>query len=180
VDFDSVVKGRRSIRKFRPDSVAKSEVLDLVDLARHAPSSMDGQPWHFVLVQSDHKKSRLAEIKNRYCPPGKQQYPAAFLRSAAWIVVVCVDRERSHGRAMETAVAATTILLLGAQQRGLGGVFMTAQSPDEPRLADEIRALLEIPAGIDPITLVPLGRPAETPSGKSLAPLESISHVETF
>ncbi|HXV12833.1 MAG TPA: nitroreductase family protein [Candidatus Krumholzibacteria bacterium] len=180
MEFDSVVRGRRSIRRYRSDAVSESEVRDLVDLARHAPSSMNEQPWHFVLVASADKKARLAEIKNTYCPPDKRHYRADFLRSAAWIVVVCVDRARSHGRAVETAVAATTTLLLAAHARGLGSVFMTAHAPDEPGLASEIRGLLGIPEGIDPVTLLPLGRPGETPAEKRLAPFASMIHVDTF
>lgn len=180
MDFDGVVKSRRSIRTFRPDPVPKADVVALVDLARHAPSSMNGQPWHFVLVASDEKKARLVEIKNRYCPPSKQDYRADFLRTAAWVVVVCVDRERAQGRGLESAVAATTILLLAAHQRGLGSVFMTAYTPDDAGLSNEIRALLHIPDGIEPVTLLPIGRPAETPTSKYLTPLESMIHVETF
>ncbi len=180
MDFDTIVKSRRSIRRYGVEPVPESEVVALVDLARHAPSSMNDQPWHFVLVSSDDTKARLADIKNRYCPAEKETYRADFLRSAAWIVVVCVDRERSHERAVETAVAATMILLLGAHRHGLGGVFMTAQSPHQLGLSEEIRALLGIPSGIDPVTLVPLGRPDEAPAAKVLEPLASIVHVETF
>ena len=180
MDFDEVVKGRRSIRRFRPDPVTESEVMDLMELARHAPSSMNGQPWHFVLVRSPESKARLAEIKNRYCPPAKRSYPADFLLHAAWIIVVCVDREKSCGREVENAVSATTILLLAAQQRGLGSVFLTAYSSEEPGLSDEIRALLGIPAGVVPVTIVPLGRPDEIPAAKQLAPLEEMVHVEKF
>jgi nitroreductase len=141
---------------------------------------MNEQPWHFVLVASADKKARLADIKNRYCPTEKRSYHADFLRSAAWIVVVCIDRARSHGRAVETAVAATTTLLLAAHARGLGSVFMTAHAPDAPGLSNEIRSLLGIPSGIDPVTLLPLGRPDETPDQKRLAPLASMIHVDTF
>lgn len=180
MDFQAIVKGRRSIRRFRHDPVPESEVAELIDLARHAPTSMNGQPWHFILVRSEAKKDRLAGIKNRYCPAEKKGYSADFMRHAAWIVVVCVDRARSHERAVENAVLATAILLLGAHERGWGSVFMTAYSPAEPALADEIRELLGLPEGIDPVTLVPLGLPNETPADKSLVPLERILHVESF
>lgn len=180
MDFNDVVKGRRSIRRYRPDAVSESEVLDLIDLARHAPSSMNGQPWHFVLVKSEANKARLAEIKNRYCPPAKSAYTADFLRQAAWIVIVCVDREKSWGREIENAVAATTLLLLGAHSRGFGSVFMTAYASEEPALSDDIRALLGLPAGILPVTIVPLGRPDEVPAAKHLTSLEKMIHVERF
>lgn len=180
MDFDSVVKSRRSIRAFKREAVPKADLVELIDLARHAPSSMNGQPWHFVLVGSDEKKAQLVDIKNRFCPPSKQDYRADFLAAAAWVVVICVDRARAQSRGIESAVAATTILLLAAQERGLGSVFMTAYNPDDAGLAREIRKLLHIPDGIDPVTLLPIGRPAETPSPKYLTPLEPMIHVDTF
>jgi nitroreductase len=154
--------------------------MELIDLARHAPSSMNGQPWHFVLVRSEEAKARLADIKNRYCPSAKRSYTADFLRRAAWIVVVCVDREKSCGREIENAVLATAILLLAAHHRGLGSVFMTAHSSEESGLSDDVRALLGVPAGVVPITIVPLGRPDEVPVAKHLTPLEKMVHVEKF
>jgi nitroreductase len=154
--------------------------MELIELARLAPSSMNGQPWHFVLVRSEENKARLAEIKNRYCPPAKRSFPADFLRRAAWIVVVCVDREKSCGREVENATLATTILLLAAHNRGLAGVFLTAYSSEEPGLSDDVRALFGIPAGMVPVTIVPLGRPDEVPAAKHLTPLEEMVHVEKF
>ncbi len=180
MDFDSVVKTRRSIRAFESAAVSQADIIDLVDLARHAPSSMNGQPWHFVLVSAPETKARLVDIKNRYCPPSKKNYRADFMLGAAWIVVVCVDRERSHERGLENAVAATTVMLLAARARGLGSVFMTAYNPDDAGLAREIRELLRIPEGVDPVTLLPVGRPGETPGTKPMSPLEPMIHVETF
>jgi len=45
MDLDEAIKGRRSIRKYKSKDVPDSVVEDLIDLARHAPSSMNGQPW---------------------------------------------------------------------------------------------------------------------------------------
>jgi nitroreductase len=180
MEFDRVVKGRRSIRRFGDENVPESTVRELIDLARHAPSSMNGQPWHFVVVRSEQSKARLAEIKNRYSPPEKRHYTADFLTRAPVVVVVCVDQRRSFARDVENGVLATSHLLLAAHDRGLGGVYMSAYLAEEPRLSEEIRRLLGIPAGIAPITIVPLGRPGETPPAKELAPLEKMIHFERF
>ena len=180
MDFDEVVKTRRSIRKFRREGIPESTVVELIDLARHAPSSMNGQPWHFVVVRSEGSKARLAEIKNRYCPPAKRSYPADFLRHAPLIVVVCVDQNRSNGREVENGVLATAILLLAAHRRGLGAVYLSAYAAEEPGLSDEIRRLLDIPAGITPVTMIPLGQPDEAPAATELGPLAKMVHLEKF
>jgi nitroreductase len=180
MDFEAVIKSRRSIRRFRAESVPDSVVAELLDVARHAPSSMNGQPWHFVAVRSDESKARLAEIKNRYCPPAKRDFKADFLKRAPLVIVVCVDREKSFGREVENAVLATATLLLAAHQRGLGAVYMSAYAADAPGLAREIGELLGIPAGIAPVTMIPMGKPGETPASKHLFPLEKMIHLEKF
>lgn len=180
MSFDDVVRTRRSIRRFRPDDVPESTVAELLDLARHAPSSMNGQPWHFVLVRSPASRDRLAEIKNRYCPPEKRQFSADFIRSAPLIIVVCVGEPRSYGRGIENGILATATLLLAARARGLGTVYMSAYISDEPALADEISRLLGLPADVAPVTMIPMGFPAEIPSPRDLRPLEAMVHHERF
>jgi len=50
MDLYQAIKGRRSIRKFKPDFVPK-EVLDRIfEMAPWAPSGMNLQNWYFVVV----------------------------------------------------------------------------------------------------------------------------------
>lgn len=84
-----------------------------------APSSMNGQPWRFIVVKAEKTKEHLVEIKNRYCPVEKQDYEADFLRKAPVVIVVCVDKEKSYEREIENGVLATANLMLGACSRGL-------------------------------------------------------------
>ena len=51
--FDDVVLGRRSIRGFKPDPVAKALVKEIIEIAMRAPSSMNTQPWNFHVVAGD-------------------------------------------------------------------------------------------------------------------------------
>ena len=50
MEFEHVIRQRRSIRGFKPDPVDKATVLDILSLATRAPSSMNTQPWHFHAV----------------------------------------------------------------------------------------------------------------------------------
>lgn len=174
VSVDQVIRARRSIRRYQPDDIPDTLVRELLDLARHAPSSMNGQPWRFVLIRRADTKRKLASIKNAYCPSEKQAFAADFLCTAPVIVVVCVETRRSWNRELENGVLATAFLLLAACSRGLGSVYLSAYRADEPRLAAEIRQLLQLPEDIQPLTIVPLGFPAETPPPKDLLPLEAM------
>lgn len=178
--FAEVVASRRSIRRYQSREVGDALIRELIDLARRAPSSMDGQPCHFVVIRDRKSLRRIATVKNRYCPVEKQAYPADFLADAPLVVAVCVERARSFGRDLENGVLAAAFLLLAARERELGGVFLCAYQHGDPALAGEIRALLSLPEGLEPIALVPLGFPAESPPKKELRPLEEIVHHETF
>lgn len=180
MEFDDVVRSRRSIRAFSPRDVSDEVVRELVGSAVLAPSSMNGQPWSFVAVRSAGAKRRMAEIKNRYCPPEKAAFRADFLAEAPVVIVTCVDRRRAYDRGLESAVLATAHLLLAAAARGLGTVYLSAGRSDAPALADALRDLLQLPADMDPVTIVPLGYPGEVPEPKELRPLDKILFRETY
>ena len=167
-----IIRGRRSIRRYQPDDVPDALVHELLDLARHAPSSMNGQPWRFVVVRDAPTKRAIVRIKNAYCPPAKRAFTADFLGTAPVIIVTGVDTRCSGDREVENGVLATAVLLLAAHSRGLGSVYLSASRADEPRLAAEIRHLLHLPQEFQPVTIVPLGFPAETPPPKELRALD--------
>jgi len=180
MDLDATIKGRRSIRKYQDKDIPDSVIENLLDLARHAPSSMNGQPWYFVVVRNDETKRQLVEIKNKHCPTEKRMYKADFLRNAPVVIVVCVDTERSFNRGVENAVLATANIMLGAYCRGLGSVYMSAYRSDDPGVSEKIRQTLKIPQNVDPITIIPLGHPDETPEPKTMRPLDEVVFYETF
>jgi len=180
MEIDKTIKGRRSIRRYQDKDIPDAVVKELLDLATYAPSSMNGQPWYFIVVRTEKTKEQIVEIKNRYCPVKKQDYKADFLRKAPVIIVVCVDKEKSYDREIENGVLATANLMLGAYSRGLGSVYLSAYRIGQPEISQQLRQILNIPQNIDPITIVPLGHPDEIPEAKNLIPLERIISYEIF
>lgn len=51
--FDEVVRGRRSIRGYKPIPVPKEVIREVIEMAMRAPSSMNTQPWHFYVITGD-------------------------------------------------------------------------------------------------------------------------------
>ncbi|MFT6559674.1 nitroreductase [Sneathiella sp.] len=50
MDFDTVVRERRSTRGFKPDPIPKKILNEIIELAARAPSSMNTQPWHLHVI----------------------------------------------------------------------------------------------------------------------------------
>ncbi len=180
MEIDETIKGRRSVRRYQDRDIPDSMIRELLELATYAPSSMNGQPWHFIVIRAEKTKKRLVEIKNKYCPVEKQMYQADFLQKASVIIVVCVDKQNAYDREVENGVLATANLMLGAYSRGLGSVYLSAYRSGEPGISDEIRQTLGIPQHINPITLIPLGYPDEISEPKILRSLEDVVSYETF
>ncbi len=50
MNYDDVVRGRRSIRGFLKEPVPIALVREVIELAMRAPSSLNTQPWNFYVV----------------------------------------------------------------------------------------------------------------------------------
>ena len=53
MDYDEVIRGRRSIRGFLKKPVPKELIREIIELAMRAPSSMNTQPWHFHVITGE-------------------------------------------------------------------------------------------------------------------------------
>ena len=179
--LDEALRARRSIRRYVRRQVPDEVVGEILDLARYAPSSLGEQPWSFIVIRDPETRRGLAAVKNAHCPPGKREsYPADFVADAPVVVVVCVERSPASSRERETGILAAAYVLLAAHARGLGGVYMTAYQPHDSSLATEVASQLRLPPQVEPVALLPLGFPAETPAPKQLRPLAGIVHHEVF
>ena len=53
MDFDDLVRDRRSIRGYKTDPVPRELIEEVIALAVGAPSSMNTQPWHLHVVTGE-------------------------------------------------------------------------------------------------------------------------------
>ncbi|MGP1908022.1 nitroreductase family protein [Metabacillus sp. JX24] len=62
-DYQQIVKGRRSIRVYDPSvKISKEEMTEILEEATLAPSSVNLQPWRFVVIDSKEGKETLAPL----------------------------------------------------------------------------------------------------------------------
>jgi nitroreductase len=53
MDVIEAIKKRKSIRGYKPDPVPKQVLEQILELASHAPSAMNTQPWEFTVLTGE-------------------------------------------------------------------------------------------------------------------------------
>jgi nitroreductase len=150
MDAIEAIMTRRSVRRFTPQPVSDAEIEVVLRAAMAAPSAGNERPWRFVVVTEPEMLARLA----------KATPFAGALASAAVGIVVCADRSslKYPGFWPVDCAAATENALLAANALGLGGVWMGVH-PIAP-LMWNVRRIVGVPRGVEPMSLVALGHPA--------------------
>ena len=148
----SEIEKRRSIRKYKSDSVSDEVIKDILTAAMMAPSAMNSRPWHFFVVRNREVLDKMSTLT----PFVK------MLKEAPCAVVVCRRSDlpaRLGGIEFwpQDCAAAIENMLLEATSLGLGrcwcGFYPVAKA--SKALAD----LLETED--TPMSVVALGYPNE-------------------
>ncbi|MFB0562762.1 MAG: nitroreductase family protein [Candidatus Lokiarchaeia archaeon] len=61
MDVFEAIETRQSIRKFKTDDVSDRIILQLLDMARKAPSAENSQPWEFIIIRDSKIKNEIIE-----------------------------------------------------------------------------------------------------------------------
>lgn len=143
---------RRSIRRFTGTKIDKETIILLLKAAMYAPSAVNRQPWHFVVIDQRQVMDQIMDIHPH----------AGMFRTASHGIVVCGDEKLQHddGYWVVDCGAATQNLLLAAHSMGLGSCWVGLH-PREGRKSAFSR-LLGLPSHVKPFALVALGYPGET------------------
>jgi nitroreductase len=153
MSVDDIILQRKSIRSFQDRKVPTKLLESLVDIARQAPSWMNKQCWHFLIVDDVLKIQEIARmsITNRW------------LKQAPAIIIICADPYLSGKRGglpyfLVDAAIALDHLVLSATEKGLGTCWIG--SFDEEKLKN----FLGIPPRIRIVSLTPIGYPTDQDS----------------
>lgn len=62
-DFKKIVTERRSIRKYDESvKISREEMTEMLTMATRAPSSVNMQPWRFLVIETPEGKAKLAPL----------------------------------------------------------------------------------------------------------------------
>lgn len=151
--FIDLAKKRRSIRTYTEEELSQDEVVELMKVALLAPSSKSVRPWQFILVDDKTLLHQLSECK----PAGSQ-----LVAGAPLAVVVVADPLLSDVW-IEDASVASTMLLLQAEDMGLGACWVQVRNrmgQDGMPAADSIRELLALPEHYEVLSIIAVGHKA--------------------
>jgi len=191
MDVFEAIKGRRSVRAFRPDPVPQEDLECILDAARWAPSAGNTQPWRFLVVQDKERLAGFARrIKKRMTrqlaeagmPPELQASRLAAMgayldqvMTAPVFIFVFVDTREYPDWAVHSGALAVQNLMLAAYALGYGTCFQTTFFPEE-----EVREHFAVPGYYKLLCAVPLGRPDQSPPVPPRKPLEELVAYESF
>ena len=150
----SLLKKRRSIRKFQPVPVATEKVDQLVEAMLRSPSSRGNNPWEFVVVTDADQLKRLARAK---------EHGSALIEEAPLAIVVCANPLISDVWIEDCSIAALNIHLAAASL-GLGSCWVQIRKrrhSAELSSCDYVSKLLELPDGYQVEAIIGIGYPSE-------------------
>ena len=162
---------RTSIRQYTDEPVSKENIETMLRAGMAAPTAVNRQPWHFVVITSKEKLAELAGDGPR----------GGMLKKAALAIVVCGNMDKAlqgqgQGFWIQDCSAATENILLAANALGLGAVW-TGVYPDENRAAS-VAKVLKLPQSFIPLCTIVIGHPAEQPQPKDKWKPENVSYNE--
>ncbi len=204
MDVSEVIKKRRSIRKFKPDTISDEKIRLLLESARLAPSGTNTQPGRFIVIKDDETKKKLQ----------KAAHNQRHIRRAPVIIACCADLktfkefpkrvdelidsgalpERTKDifipyieKGMKTVKKADLItaaaanvaiavehIVLQAVELGLGTCWVRWYDDDK------VKDILGIPEFVEVMALLPIGIPDEDPKQRPRLSLEEITYSEKY
>ena len=164
---------QRAIRRFKTDPIPPDVMQDIMQAAIRAPNGGNNQQWHFIVVQGEETRRKLAELYHEAwwakradagimgpqdIPPGRNSMRSAMrmaneIGDAPVMVLVCATSKGAQ--AAGSVIPSAQNMLLAARAFGIGGTIATLHAVVEER----VHELFDIPDTARWCTVCPSGTP---------------------
>ncbi len=143
MDTFECIRKRRDIRSYLKKDVPDDVIRKIIEAGRLAPSAMNLQPWHFIVIKN---KETLKEL-GKFCISGR------FIVDASFAIVVITEpsnkwHEIDGARGVQN-------MSLAAWNEGVGTCWIGAID------RDKVKERLNIPKSLHVLTILPFGYPEE-------------------
>jgi len=166
MDFQELLKNRRSVRNFENKKVPLQLLYTIIQEACFAPSAMNQQPWRFIIIQNtdlmkrisdENKKNMLLEIQTHPDSPLKH-YESSLkanhfnvFYNASSLIIICGKR---HFSLREDCSLAAAYLMFSASEKhlatcwiGFGANIFDPKLRAEIGLTDDLEIVAPIAIG---------------------------------
>lgn len=178
--FQTILAGRRSIRRFLPTPVEPEKLRACLEAARVAPSAHNVQPWRFIVVDDPALKDRLAAAAFSGI------YGASKFAAGAPVLLALLARPGKAVVRLGSMIQGVPYYLLDI---GIAGEHIVLQA-EELGLAScwmgwfdyrRARKVLGVPRGFKLVALMPLGyaekRPQREPPRRAFEEIVSFNQA---
>ncbi len=148
------IRTRVSVRRYDGRKVDTDIIGKILRAGMCAPSASDRRPWKLWVVENEDTINMLATATPHAVPA----------HGAPLVIVVGNDSSISTGMGVIDCSALIQNMLLAIHDMGLGAVWIGCW-PHEDRQAN-VRGILNIPDGIEIVSFIVVGHPAEHPEPK--------------
>lgn len=171
MDLRTIIENRYSVRSYQSKEVEKEKLIKILEAGQLAPSAVNNQPWHFIVVQEAENHAKVSEIYHR-----------EWFKEAPVYIIICGDHETAWKRKEDgkdhtdvDASIAIDHMTLQATELGLGTCWICNF------YVEKCKDYFQLPDHIEPIAILSLGYPKDDkiPTKKRKS-LEEIVHWEKF
>lgn len=148
-DVFQAVSTLMAVREYADREVPAEVIERVAEAGRLTASSMNRQPWHFVVVRGRGELGRLAEL----VPTGR------YIDQAAFAVVIAYERDSRFG--VSDASRAVQSMMLTAWADGVGSNWTGFAGG-----LSEVGRHVGLPDGYEVLAVLPFGYPARPVRGK--------------
>ncbi len=149
MDFLQLAKSRYSVRHFTNKQVEIDKLEQVLEAGRMAPSAVNFQPWHFIVVNDHQLIDQL-----------HQCYHREWFNTAQCCIVACGNHEQGWKRAADgkdhtniDVSIAIDHMTLQAAALDLGTCWVCNFD------LYKVKTLFNLPDHIEPVALLPIGYP---------------------
>ena len=154
------IRDRRNDVSFKPTPISDENLNAILEAGRWAPSWTNTQPWRFIVVKDAPIKEKMSDAVSTFFRIGIKEAPLC--------IAVCVNQESDPFHFVEDGTTATQNMALAAESLGLSTSWIGVYSMRNEKNSTErkVKEILKIPKEWRLISILPVGLPKSSHSGK--------------
>jgi len=156
---------RRSIRKYKNESVPEEVLHNILEAGRLSPSAVNRQPWHFIVVKDQTVKEAI--FHERY---------SRFIKEADFTVVglYLPSEALTEKLSLIDVTIALQSMVIAAWTQGVGSCWIGGFNEEK------LKETLNLPDESKIVCLVSFGMPDEEPDQRPKKSMKEIIHYNKW